>query len=392
MKSQEIIDLFDRYVIANYTRLPIAIAEGGGSHIRDAEGKEYLDFFPGWAVSGIGHCHPKVVAAVREQAERLLHVPNNFYIENQGLLAREISEHSFGGKCFFCNSGAEAVEAAIKCARRYTPPERYKIITMENSFHGRTLATLTATAQPKYQEGFGPLPGGFVYVPFNDLDAAREAFDAETAAVLVEPIQGEGGINVADDEYLSGLRELCDGAGAVLIFDEVQTGMGRTGEYFGYQHSGVEPDIMTLAKSLGGGLAIGAIEARDEVSRALVPGTHASTFGGNPLATAAGLAVFAAIEEEDLIENAREMGKYLRGKLDDLARKHEVVVEVRGRGLMLGMELSRPGADVVSYCLRDGLNINCTHGNVLRIMPAMTVTADLVDEAAAILDSGVGEI
>jgi len=391
MKTQETMELFDKYVIANYTRLPVVIVRGEGSRIWDADGKEYLDFFPGWAVNGIGHCHPLVVKRVRDQVAKLMHVANNFYMEPQGLLAREISEHSFGGKCFFCNSGAEAVEAALKLARKYTPRGRYKIISMENSFHGRTFAAITATAQPKYHEGFEPLPGGFVYVPFNDLAAVEDAVDEETAAVIVEPIQGEGGINVAGDDYLEGLRALCDENGLVLIFDEVQTGMGRTGEYFGYQHSGVVPDIMTMAKSLGGGAAIGAIAAKPEVAAAMVPGSHASTFGGNPLACAAGLGVFEAIEKEGLIENTREMGAYLRGKLEALAEKYAFVREVRGKGLMLGMELAVPGAGIVSRCLEKGLNINCTHDTVLRVMPAMIVTRDEIDTAVEIIDSSLAE-
>jgi len=385
------MELFDKYVIANYTRLPVVIVRGEGSRIWDADGKEYLDFFPGWAVNGIGHCHPLVVKRVRDQVAKLMHVANNFYMEPQGLLAREISEHSFGGKCFFCNSGTEAVEAALKLARKYTPRGRYKIISMENSFHGRTFAAITATAQPKYHEGFEPLPGGFVYVPFNDLAAVEDAVDEETAAVIVEPIQGEGGINVAGDDYLEGLRALCDENGLVLIFDEVQTGMGRTGEYFGYQHSGVVPDIMTMAKSLGGGAAIGAIAAKPEVAAAMVPGSHASTFGGNPLACAAGLGVFEAIEKEGLIENTREMGAYLRGKLEALAEKYAFVREVRGKGLMLGMELAVPGAGIVSRCLEKGLNINCTHDTVLRVMPAMIVTRDEIDTAVEIIDSSLAE-
>ncbi len=391
MKTAETTALFNKYVIANYTRLPVVIVKGEGSRIWDAVGKEYIDFFPGWAVSGIGHCHPKVVAAIREQVGKLIHVANNFYSEPQGVLAREISEHSFGGKCFFCNSGAEAVESAIKLARKYTPAGRYKIITMENSFHGRTLAAITATAQPKYHAGFEPLPQGFVYVPFNDIAAVEKAMDNQTAAVLVEPIQGEGGINVADDDYLAALRKLCDKSGALLIFDEVQTGMGRTGEYFGYQHSGVVPDVMTLAKALGGGVAIGAIEAKAEVAAALVPGSHASTFGGNALACAAALAVFDAIKSEGLIENTRKMGAHLREALDKFAGKYDFIREVRGKGLMLGVDLTRAGATIVSKCLDRGLNINCTHDTVLRIMPAMTVTSDLVDKGLAILDSVLAE-
>ncbi len=391
MKTEETIALFDRYVIANYTRLPVVIVRGEGSRIWDADGRQYIDFFPGWAVSGIGHCHPKVVKAVKDQAGRLLHVPNNFYIEEQGLLAKAISDHSFGGKCFFCNSGAEAVEAAMKLARKYTPEGRYKIVTMKDSFHGRTLAAVTATGQPKYHAGFAPLPPGFAYVPFNDLDALKRSMDDETAAVLLEPIQGEGGINVADEDYIKGVRDLCDSSGAALIFDEVQTGMGRTGEYFAYQHYGVEPDIMTMAKSLGGGVAIGAIEASPKVAEALTPGSHASTFGGNPLACAAGLAVFEAIEEEGLIENARTMGAYLRSALEKLAAKYDFVREVRGKGLMLGMELSLPGAPIVARCFQEGLNINCTHETVLRVMPAMTVTRELIDAGIGIMDACFAE-
>lgn len=391
MKTEETVALFEKYAIANYTRLPVVIVRGEGSRIWDADGKEYLDFFPGWAVSGIGHCHPRVVKKVREQVGKLMHVANNFYMEPQGLLAREISEHSFGGKCFFCNSGAEAVEAALKLARKYTPRGRYKTISMENSFHGRTFVAITATAQPKYHAGFEPLPEGFMYVPFNDLAAVEDAMDDETAAVIIEPIQGEGGINVADDDYLEGLARLCDENGVVLIFDEVQTGMGRTGEYFGYQHSGVVPDIMTMAKSLGGGAAIGAIAAKPEVAAAMVPGSHASTFGGNPLACAAGLGVFEAIEEEGLIENTRKMGAYLRGKLEALGEKYAFVKEIRGRGLMLGMELSMPGGTIVSRCFEKSLNINCTHDTVLRVMPAMIVTRDEIDRAVEIMDRSFAE-
>ena len=392
MNTQETIELFDKYVIANYTRLGIVIVRGEGSRIWDADGREYLDFFPGWAVSGVGHCHPAVVRRLQAQAATLMHVANNFYMEGQGLLARQISEHSFGGKCFFCNSGAEAVEAALKLARKYTPAGRYKIISMENSFHGRTYAAITATAQPKYHAGFEPLPEGFTYVPYNDLSAVDEAIDGQTAAVIVEPIQGEGGINVADDDYLEGLRTLCNERGVVLIFDEVQTGMGRTGEYFAWQHSGVAPDIMTLAKSLGGGMPIGAIEAKEPVAAAMTPGSHASTFGGNPLAAAAALGVFEAIEQEGLIENTRKMGAYLRAALETLAEKHSIIRQVRGKGLMLGMELSVPGAPIVSSCLEKGLNINCTHDTVLRVMPAMTVTADEIDCAIGIMGSCLAEV
>ncbi len=385
MSTADTVALFEKYVFANYTRNPVVVVKGKGSYVWDADGKKYLDMFPGWAVSGIGHCHPRVVKAIRKQAGLLLHVANNYYIEPQGRLAQLISEHSFGGKVFFCNSGAEANEGAIKLARISTPPGKYKIITMENSFHGRTLATITATAQPKYQAGFEPLPQGFVYVPYNDLAAVEAAVDDATCAIMLEPIQGEGGVNVGQAEYLRGLRRLCDQRGIRLIFDEVQTGMGRTGKYFAYQHFDVVPDIMTLAKALGGGTPIGALVAKPEIAAKFVPGTHAATFGGNPLVTAAGIAVFEAIEQDNLIENAVLMGEYIQDKLRKMAKRLKVIRQVRGTGLMIGIELDREGAGVVKTCLANGLLINCTHGNVLRFMPSMTVTKGEANKALKIL-------
>jgi acetylornithine/N-succinyldiaminopimelate aminotransferase len=386
MNTNEIIEMFDRYVIANYGRLPRAIVKGEGNYLWDADGNKILDMFPGWAVSGIGHCHRKVVAAIQKQAAELLHIDNTFYIEQQGTLAKLLSDRAFGGKCFFCNSGAEANEAAMKLARRHTPREKYKFITTEGSFHGRTFATVTATAQPKYHEGFLPMLPGFDYIPFNDVDALRQAFTDETAAVLIEPIQGEGGINVASGEFMRTIRELCDENGALMILDEVQTGIGRTGKWFGFLDYDVEPDIITLAKALGGGVAIGAMMAKPDVAASLVPGTHASTFGGNPLACAAGIAVIEAIEEEGLIANAIEMGEYTRSKLEALKEKHPVIDHVRGKGLMIGIQLTIPGADIVSKCLENGLRINCTQGNVLRFMPSMTINKEEIDTAIEILD------
>ena len=391
LSTAETISLFDKYVFANYTRNPVVIVRGKGSYVWDADGKKYLDMFPGWAVSGIGHCHPRVVKALRKQAGLLLHVANNYYIEPQGKLAKLLSERSFGGKVFFCNSGAEANEGAIKLARISTPPGKYKIITMENSFHGRTLATLTATAQPKYQAGFEPLPAGFSYVPYNDLAAVERTVDDATCAIMVEPIQGEGGINVGQGDYLRGLRRLCDQRGLRLIFDEVQTGMGRTGKYFAYQHFDVVPDIMTLAKALGGGTPIGALLAKPEIAAKFVPGTHAATFGGNPLVTAAGVAVIEAIDEDNLLENARVMGDYIQDKLRKMAKRLKIIRQVRGTGLMIGIELEREGADVVKKCLADGLLINCTHGNVLRFMPSMTVTRGEANKALRILSAALKE-
>jgi acetylornithine/N-succinyldiaminopimelate aminotransferase len=391
MNTSETIGLYDKYVIGSYSKLPVVIVRGQGSRIWDADGKEYIDLFPGWGVSGTGHCHPMVVEAIRKQAGKLIHIPNNFYNEEQALLAKAVSEHSFGGKCFFCNSGAEAVEAAIKLTRKATPEGKYKIITMENSFHGRTLAAITATAQPKYQAGFGPMPEGFTYVPFNDLKAVEHAVDDKTAGIMVELIQGEGGINVADVDYVKGLRKLCDDRGLVLTFDEVQSCMGHSGKYFGYLHYGVTPDIMTMAKALGGGVAIGGIEAVPKVAAAFTPGTHASTFGGNSLACAAALAVFEAIEKEKLLANTVKMGEHFMKKLKAFAGKYSFIKEVRGKGLMIGVQLTIPGAPIVAKCLERGLNVNCTHDTVLRMLPAMNITKDEADKGLAILESALSE-
>ena len=391
MTTQETIDMFDKYVIANYSRLDRVIVKGEGCYLYDADGNKILDMFPGWAVSGIGHCHPKVVEAIQKQAGRLLHIDNTFYSEPQGKLAKLLSERAFGGKCFFCNSGAEANEAALKLARLHTSQEKYKFITAEGSFHGRTFATLTATAQPKHHEGFLPLLPGFVYVPFNDIAALESAFSEEVAAVMVEPIQGEGGINVATAEYLASIRRLCDENGALMILDEVQTGMGRTGKWFGYQHFDVEPDIMTMAKALGGGVAIGAMMAKEEVAASLVPGKHASTFGGNALACAAAIAVIEAIEENNLLENAVELGQYTKDKLGQLKQKHYVIDNVRGIGLMIGVQLTRAGTEIVDKCLDKGLRINCTCNSVLRFMPPMIATESQIDQAVDILDGVLSE-
>ncbi|NLZ07140.1 MAG: aspartate aminotransferase family protein [Phycisphaerae bacterium] len=387
MTTQETIALFDKYVIANYGRLPRVMVKGEGSYLYDADGNKILDMFPGWAVSGIGHCHPKVVEAVRRQVGELIHIDNTFYSEPQGKLAQLLSERAFGGKCFFCNSGAEANEAALKLSRLHTAKGKYKFITAEGSFHGRTFATVTATAQPKYHDGFLPLLPGFAYIPFNDVAALEAAFTDEVAAVMVEPIQGEGGINVATAEFLGAIRELCDARGAIMILDEVQTGIGRTGKWFAYQHYDVEPDIITMAKALGGGVAIGAMMARPEIAASLVPGKHASTFGGNCLACAAGVATIEAIEEDGLLRQAAEIGQYAQDKLRSLKDKHAIIDHVRGIGLMIGIQLMRPGAAIVAACLEKGLRINCTHDTVIRFMPPMTVTREQIDEAIGIFDN-----
>lgn len=389
--TDDVMAVFDRHVIANYTRLHIVPIRGKGSYLWDCTGKKYIDFFPGWAVSGLGHCHPKVVKAIKEQAEQLFHVANNFYIEPQGRLAGLIADNSFGGKCFFCNSGAEAVESAIKLARLHSQEGKYRIVSMENSFHGRTLGAISATGQPKYHKGF-PIAEGFDYVPFNDIESIKKSVSEQTCAVMVEVVQGEGGINIASKEYMVALRELCTEQGVLLIIDEVQTGMGRTGKYFGYQHYGIEPDIITLAKALGGGAAIGAIEAKPEIAESMKPGTHASTFGGNPLATSAGIAVFEAIEEENLLEHAVEMGNFFAKRLQDIAEKRSFVKAVRHLGLMIGVELDIPGSDIVSKLLEQGVIINCTHDTVLRLIPAMTVSMNTAEQGLDIIEKVLADV
>jgi len=392
MKKEDVLQNYNNYVVGSYTRSGIVFVKGKGSYLWDIDGKKYLDFFPGWGVSGLGHCHPAVVKAIKEQSEKLIHIANNHYHPWQGLLAKRLSELSFGGKAFFCNSGAEANEAAIKLTRLYGRNRgRYKIISMENSFHGRTLATVTMTGQKKYSEPFEPLPAGFLSVPFNDFDALKSAVDEETAGVIIEPVQGEGGINVAEREYLKKVRALCDEKGIVLIFDEVQTGFGRTGEFFAYQNFGIVPDIMTLAKTLGGGFPVGAMLAKRELADLMVPGTHASTFGGSPLACASCLAVIETIEKEKLLKNVREMGEYLYQKLLYLKDKYPLITKVKGLGLMRAMELEGEGNWLVSLCAEDGLLINCTHGNVIRIMPAITVNKDEIDEGIEIIDRCLGQ-
>ena len=385
MNTREVLDRFEKYVIANYTRTPIVFVRGEGSRLWDADGNRYLDLFPGWGVDLLGHCPPRVVARVREQAGELMHVANNYCMEPQAVLAEMLSTRSFGGKLFFCNSGAEANEAAIKLARLRTGGERYKIITMLDSFHGRTMATVAATGQAKYHQGMGPLQPAFDHAPLNDLEAVKALVDDKTAAIMTEPVQGEGGVNVATDAFLRGLRELCDAEELTLIFDEVQTGGGRTGEWFGYQLSGVVPDVMSLAKGLGGGMAIGAIAARPEVAPFLKPGTHASTFGGNPMACAGAIGAVETIEADGLLENARRMGAYLLERLNALKAEFPFIREARGRGVMIGLELDRPGADVVKRCLEKRVLINCTHDTVLRMLPSMALTREEADEGLDVL-------
>ena len=389
MNSAEIIELFRQYVVPNYRRYNIVLARGEGSHVWDAEGRRYLDFFPGWGCNLLGHCPEPVVKAVQEQVATLIHVPNTWYTEAQGRWAQALAERSFGGQAFFCNSGAEANEAAIKLARLHSPKERYKIITFEGGFHGRTLGATAATAQPKYHEGLGPLMAGFVYAPFGDLEATRKLIDDETAAILVEPVQGEGGVVIPPDGFLQGLRELADENNLLLMFDEVQTGCGRTGQWFAYQHFGVTPDVMTLAKALCGGVAGGALLTTAKIAPSLRPGMHAATFGGNPLAARAGIAAIEMIEQEHLLEHSRRLSDLFRQRLTTLAGECELVREVRILGVMIGLELSIEGAPVVQACLERGLLINCTQNTVIRLLPAMNLSEAQLHEGCDILAEAI---
>jgi predicted acetylornithine/succinylornithine family transaminase len=387
MTSQQTIDLFQRYVIGNYTRYPVCLVRGEGSYVWDAEGNRYLDLFPGWGCDLLGHCPPRVVEAVRDQVGRLIHVPNTWYTEAQGLLAQALGERTgWDGQCFFCNSGTEAVEAAIKLARLNGKPGRYKILTTMNSFHGRTLGALSATGQPKYHQGLEPLLAGFSYAPYGDLSAAERLIDGETCAILVEPIQGEGGINIPPPGYLAGLRQLADQHKLLLIFDEVQTGMGRTGRWFAHQHEQVVPDAMTLAKALAGGLACGALVARPAVAEKLKPGTHAATFGGNPIACRAALAAIDTIEVDGLLARAEQIGRHFQERFEALRPQCPWVRQVRAKGAMIGIELSVDGTPIVQQCLQRRLLINCTHGTVLRLLPALNLTDAQLEEGAAILE------
>ena len=384
--SEEILKLFQRYVIPNYGRFPVALTHGEGSYVWDAEGNRYLDLFPGWGCGLLGHCPAPVVEAVREQLGLLIHVPNTWHTELQGLWAKALSERSFGGQAFFCNSGTEANEAAIKLVRLHsTPKRRYKIITFDGSFHGRTLGSTTATAQPKYHQGLGPLMAGFVYAPFDDLDAVKRLIDDETAAIMIEPIQGEGGVRIPPEGFLAGLRKLADENELLLVFDEVQTGFGRTGEWFAYQGIGVTPDIMTLSKALCGGLAGAAMMAKTEIAPSLRPGMHAATFGGNPIAARAGLAAIEMIESQDLLTAAKRLGETFRGRLEQLQKECDVVRDIRICGSMIGIELAIEGAETVKACLERKLLINCTHGTVIRLLPALTLTDQQVHQGCDIL-------
>ncbi|MFH1191086.1 MAG: aspartate aminotransferase family protein, partial [Candidatus Omnitrophota bacterium] len=385
-----------------YNKVPLIFVKGKGSRLWDIKGKLFLDFFPGWGVGSLGHCHPKVMQGVRDQISKLIFVPNNYYHPFQAKLARELIYLSFPGKVFFANSGAEANEAAIKLARKFGASTklsangeqsrtigngRYEIITFQNAFHGRTLAALAATGQEKYQSGFEPLPEGFKQVKFNDLSAVKGAITDKTVAIMLELVQGEGGINVASRDFVLFLRKICDEKKLLLIIDEVQTGIGRTAKMFCYQNYGITPDVITLAKALGGGLPIGVMIAKKELGDILAPGMHASTFGGGPVICRAALGVLKAMQKEKILSNCQNMGKYLLEKLTLLKNTFPVIKEIRGIGLMLGMELNIPGKQIVQSALECGLLINCTHDSVLRLMPALNVTKKEIDQAVGILES-----
>lgn len=396
MNTQDIIQTVEDYYMPVFARYNIVLSHGEGPYVYDNDGKQYLDFLAGIAVNVLGHAHPALVAAISKQAGKLIHCSNLYYTEVQAKLVKSLAAASGLDKVFIANSGAEANEGAIKLARKYAKKisaGKIDIITAQHCFHGRTLATLTATAQPKYQEGYEPLPGGFSYVPYNDIEALKAAVTENTCAILLEPIQGEGGINMPDANYLRQVRDLCDQKGVLLILDEIQTGMGRTGTMFAYQQYGIVPDIVTLAKGLGGGVPIGAFIASNKVASAFKSGDHGSTFGGNPLASAAGNTVLAIIEEEGLLDNAKKVGNYLeKGLLVLQAKYPKLITQVRGKGLMLGVQLTVPGRDIVNSCLEKGVIINCTAGDVLRLVPPLNIENVHVDEVLAVLDAVLASI
>ncbi len=389
--TNDFMETADRVMAATYNRFPIVLTRGDGCTLYDAKGRTYTDFVAGIAVCNLGHAHPSVAEAVADQARRLVHVSNLYYTMPQIALAEWLVEHSFADRVFFCNSGAEANEAAIKLARKYFKdrgaPERFRIITMEGSFHGRTMATLSATGQAKIKKGFEPLLDGFDIVPFNDLEAIRGAITGETCAVMLEPIQGEGGVRCPAPGYLEGLRKLCDEEGLLIVFDEVQTGMGRTGKLFAYEHFGMVPDIMTLAKALANGLPMGAMLAKEEVAASFTPGSHASTFGGTPLVSAAALRVVKILLEEGVLRNCEKVGQYFKDRLLELKSKYAFIREVRGKGLLLGLDLSCDGVSIVKACMERGFLINCTQEHILRFIPPLIIQEAQIDSLIVCLDN-----
>ncbi len=390
--TRSIIDTFNRYVVPNYRRYPVCLVRGSGSKVWDAEGSEYLDLFPGWGCNLLGHCPEHVVQAVQEQVAKLIHVPNTWYIEPQGIWAKMLSERSFGGQAFFCNSGTEANEAAIKLVRLRSEGKRYKIITFTGGFHGRTMGSVSATAQPQYHEGLGPMVAGFQYAPHGDLDAVEQLIDEHTGGIMVEPILGEGGVVPAPDGFLQGLRRIADERDLLLVFDEVQCGCGRTGKWFGYQHFGVTPDVMTLAKSLCAGVSGGAMLTSVDLAKYLRPGMHAATFGGNPLAAVAGIAAIEMIEKDNLLSHVETIAKIFQEQLSHLKDECDIIVSVRVLGMMIGIELSIDGTAVVQACMERKLLVNCTQGRVIRLLPAMTLSPDEARDGCNRLRDAITEV
>lgn len=388
--ESEVMQAANAAIAATYKRFPIVLTQGQGCRLRDASGKIYTDFVAGIAVCNLGHAHPDVARAIAAQAQTLVHVSNLYYTAPQVEAASRLVENSFADRVFFCNSGAEANEAAIKLARKYYKDkgqsDRHRIVAMDQSFHGRTMATLSATGQEKIRKGFDPVLPGFDFVPFDDIPALAAGVDETVCAVLLEPVQGEGGVRCPQDSFLKDVRRVCDESGALLIFDEIQTGMGRTGKLFAYEHFGVEPDIMTLAKALANGLPMGAMLAREDIAVSFGPGAHASTFGGTPLVSAAACEVLRILTEENVLENCRQAGAYLKKRLQQLKERHDIVREVRGVGLLVGMELTVAGESIVQACLEQGYLINCIQDKVLRFTPPLTITAEQIDGLVACLD------
>ena len=392
-KNQKIALLTKKHVAQTYGRYPIALVRGKGTKVWDKAGKQYLDFVSGLAVDNLGHCHPAVVSAIQNQAEKLLHVSNLYHIEPQSQLAEQLTSLCFAQKFFFCNSGTEAIESAIKLARKFSFDQghtnRTEIITMHNSFHGRSMGALSATAQKKIHTGFQPLLPGFKYVPFNNIPAVKKAISKKTCAILVEPVQGEGGVNIPDPSYLKNLKSLCKKNNLLLIFDEVQTGFGRSGKLFAHELFKTKPDIMTLAKALGGGMAIGAMAATNRVMKSFVPGSHAATFGGNPLACAAALASLKVITGNGFLKKASETGTYFSECLQKLAQQHSIIKDVRGKGMILAIELDKPGAQVVLDCMEKGFLINCIQQNILRFLPPLNISLEDINSLMPVLSESL---
>ncbi len=394
MEFKEVEQIDSKYHFQIYGRLPLLLQKGKGSHVWDSDGNKYIDMLGGIAVNSLGHCHPNVVNAIKNQAEQLIHCTNIYYIEPQAKLEKLLLDNCDMDRALFVNSGTEAVESAIKLARKWATKQGKGggIITMDGSFHGRSLACVTATGQKKYSVGFDPLPAGFKTVPFNDLQAIEDAIDDSICAVMIEPVQGEGGIIPADETYLKELRKLCDKHNILLIFDEIQCGMSRTGYLFAYQGYDVIPDMITIAKALGGGFPIGALLAKEEIANAFEKGDHGTTFGGNPLATAAAYASVSTLIDEDLAQKARQTGSYLMNRLNEECKKTSHITEIRGKGLMVGIVLDQKGKEIVPEMMKHGVLANCTAENVIRFVPPLTISEKDLDTAVTVLMDAIEEV